>query len=55
VKDAAALTGAMERFITDPSLARVMGARSRAVAEEKYDVHLVNGVMVRAMGLAPAA
>jgi hypothetical protein len=28
-----------------------MGARSRAIAEQKYDVHLVNRVMMRAMRL----
>ena len=55
VNDASALADAMEQFLRDPKLVPAMGARSRRMAEEKYDVHLVNGVMVRAMGLESAA
>jgi glycosyltransferase involved in cell wall biosynthesis len=51
MRDSAALADAMERFLGDPGLVAPMGARSRAIAEEKYDVHLVNRVMMRAMGL----
>jgi hypothetical protein len=29
-----------------------MGAISRQIAEEKYDVHKVNAVLLREMGLA---
>jgi glycosyltransferase involved in cell wall biosynthesis len=50
-KDSTALADAMERFLRDPGLVAPMGARSREIAEEKYDVHLVNRVMMRAMGL----
>jgi glycosyltransferase involved in cell wall biosynthesis len=50
-KDVEALAGAMERFIDNPALLERMGARSRAVAEEKYDVHKVNAVVLRHMGL----
>ena len=51
VKSVDALAQAMQRFVDDPGLAARMGARSRAVAEERYDVHKVNAVMLRAMGL----
>jgi len=55
VSDSIALAGAMERFLRDPGLVAPMGMRSRAIAEEKYDVHLVNRVMMRAMGLSAEA
>jgi len=55
VSDSIALTSAMERFLRDPGLVAPMGVRSRAIAEEKYDVHLVNRVMMRAMGLSAEA
>ena len=55
VSDSIALAGAMERFLRDPGLVAPMGVRSRAIAEEKYDVHLVNRVMMRAMGLSAEA
>ena len=54
-KDSRALADAMETFLRDPGLVRRMGARSRAIAEEKYDVHLVNQVMMRAMRLSSDA
>ena len=50
-RDAGALAEAMRRFITRPELAIVMGARSRKVAEERFDVHRVNAAMLEAMGL----
>lgn len=49
VKSVDALYQAMRRFIEDPGLAARMGARSRAIAEEKYDVHKVNAIMLEAM------
>ena len=52
VRNATALAAAMEKFIQDPSLAAKMGAASRWLAEEKYDVHKVNRVMLKAMDLA---
>ena len=52
VKSVDALAAAMLRFVEDPALAPRMGARSRAMAEDRYDVHKVNAVMLRAMGLA---
>lgn len=47
-----ALAAAMERFIIDPTLMPAMGARSRALAEERFDVHKVNAAMLDAMGLS---
>lgn len=51
VKDIDALANAMERFILQPELIEKMGRRSRELAEEKYDVHMVNAVILRTMGL----
>jgi glycosyltransferase involved in cell wall biosynthesis len=51
VKSADALAQAMLKFVEEPGLAAVMGARSRAVAEHKYDVHKVNAAMLVEMGL----
>lgn len=51
VKSVDALEQAMLKFIDDPALAARMGQRARQVAEEKYDVHKVNAVMLREMGI----
>ena len=51
VKSVDALVEAMHKFIDDPNLATRMGRRSREIAEEKYDVHKVNAVMLREMGI----
>jgi glycosyltransferase involved in cell wall biosynthesis len=51
VQSVNALGEAMVRFIKDPTLALRMGQRSRKLAEDKYDVHKVNAVMLREMGL----
>lgn len=51
VRDSQALAAAMERFVLDPSLAGHMGAQSRRIAEEKYDVDLVNSEIMRHAGL----
>lgn len=51
VRDADALAQAMLKFLHDPDLAMRMGARARVIAEEKYDVHQVNAVMLREMGI----
>jgi glycosyltransferase involved in cell wall biosynthesis len=45
------LVAAMQKFIDDPALAERMGKRSREIAEDKYDVHKVNAVMLREMGI----
>lgn len=51
VKSVDALVAVMERFIKEPNLLERMGKRSRQIAEDKYDVHKVNAVMIREMGL----
>jgi glycosyltransferase involved in cell wall biosynthesis len=51
VRSVDALVEAMQRFVQDPGLAARMGQRSRQLAEEKYDVHKVNAVMLKEMGL----
>jgi glycosyltransferase involved in cell wall biosynthesis len=51
VRDSRALAAAMERFIAEPELIVQMGKASRRIAEEKYDVHKVNQVINKSMGL----
>lgn len=51
VKSVDGLAAAMTRFLHEPELACRMGRRSRQLAEEKYDVHKVNAVMMREMGM----
>lgn len=51
VKSVEPLAAAMLKFIEKPELIERMGARSRAIAEEKYDVHKVNAVMLKEMGI----
>jgi glycosyltransferase involved in cell wall biosynthesis len=50
VKDSGALAEIMEKFIEQPSLAESMGRESRRIAEQKYDVHKVNRVILEVMG-----
>lgn len=45
------LTVAMAKLIDNPGLIERMGRRSREIAEQKYDVHKVNAVMLNEMGL----
>ncbi len=51
VKAVEELALAMQRFVEEPVLATRMGARSRQLAEEKYDVQQVNARLLKAMGL----
>ncbi len=51
VQEVAPLIDAMRRFLDAPDLAATMGAAARQMAVEKYDVHKVNDVMLRAMDL----
>lgn len=51
VMDDAALAEAMERFLVNPDLVTSMGARSRQIAQEVFDVGLVNAAMIAAMRL----
>jgi hypothetical protein len=41
----------MERFINEPELIERMGKESRRIAEERFDVHKINRVLLEAMGL----
>ena len=50
-RDVRALVKAIEKFLADPRLAESMGRRSREIAEERFDVHKVNAVIMRAMEL----
>jgi glycosyltransferase involved in cell wall biosynthesis len=51
LKDVEALAAAMEFFIDHPQQIELMGREGRAYAQERYDVHKVNAVMLREMGL----
>jgi glycosyltransferase involved in cell wall biosynthesis len=51
VKDAEALYRAMVRFVDEPGLIAPMGAESRRIAEEKFDVRKVNAELLAAAGL----
>lgn len=53
-RDAAALAGAILRFCEDPALARQMGAASRRMAEERFEVRALNRQFIQAFGLDPA-
>ena len=46
------ITSAGEKFIKNPSLIKKMGEKSRKIAEDKYDVHKVNKVIMNTMGLS---
>ena len=50
-RDTNSLVSAMERFVENPDLIPQMGRRARQIAEERYDVHKVNAVMLEAMGI----
>jgi glycosyltransferase involved in cell wall biosynthesis len=44
----------MQRFIDDPSLIARMGEASRRLAEERFDVRVINGELLRVMGVPRA-
>lgn len=50
-RDPAALAEAMGRFAVDPALVPKMGAAARTMAEDKFDVDKVNGVILKALEL----
>jgi glycosyltransferase involved in cell wall biosynthesis len=50
-KDAADLQKAIEKFLLAPALATRMGAASRSLAEEKFDVRMINRIMLEQMKL----
>jgi len=51
VRNVDALVSTMERFINEPELIERMGKESRRIAEERFDVHKINRVLLEAMGL----
>lgn len=51
IKNVSKLAAAMEKFIQQPELIPVMGARSRALAVEKYDVQKINAIILETMEL----
>ncbi|NDY41878.1 glycosyltransferase family 4 protein [Dissulfurirhabdus thermomarina] len=51
-RDPGALAAACLRFVEQPELADCMGREGRRLAEERYDVHKVNAVILETMGLA---
>ncbi len=51
-RDAAALAEGMLRMLAEPERLGPMGRQSRAIAEERFDVHSVNRAILGAMGLA---
>lgn len=51
VRDPVALSEAMIRFIEAPELIAQMGKESRRLAEERFDVHKINKVIMNHMGL----
>lgn len=52
-KDTEALASRMEQFVLSELLSARMGRESRRIAEERFDVHKVNKVIMTTMGLAP--
>jgi len=52
-RDVEGLAAAERAFLEDEGLATRMGARSRKFAEERFDVHKVNDILLEAMGLRP--
>lgn len=51
IHDSVKLAEAMERFMIDPASIPVMGAASRRLAEEKFDVREVNRTILQSLGL----
>jgi glycosyltransferase involved in cell wall biosynthesis len=52
VRDPQALAEALLRFIDNPELIAEMGAESRRIAEERFDVHQINAVIMEVVGLS---
>jgi glycosyltransferase involved in cell wall biosynthesis len=50
-RDAAALATTMMRFVTNPELIKRMGAASRRLAEERFDIHSINRGLLAAMSI----
>lgn len=54
VRDPGALSEAMVRFIRKPELIEIMGLEGRRMAETKFNVHPINQVILRAIGVVTA-
>jgi glycosyltransferase involved in cell wall biosynthesis len=54
-RDVDAVVAAVERYLAEPELAITHGLESRRLAEEIFDVRLVNRQILTAMGLSPSA
>lgn len=52
VRDPQALAAAMLKFIEQRDLIAIMGAESRRMAEERFDVKKINNLILQTMGLA---
>jgi glycosyltransferase involved in cell wall biosynthesis len=52
VRNADALADAMERFILQTELIERMGQASRSIAEERFDVHKINQVILQEMSIS---
>lgn len=50
-RDVDALVAAVERFIANPNLIRSMGTESRRLAEERFDVRVVNQRLMQILGI----
>jgi len=50
-RDSEALARAMLRFVEEPSLVASMGLESRRIAEDRFDVHKINAVILDELGL----
>lgn len=51
VWDVEALACVMERFIAEPVLIEQMGQNSRCLAEERFDIHKINAIILSQMRL----
>ena len=51
VKGPNSLARVMERFIQEPELAEEMGQESRRMAEERFDVRIINQQMMDILGV----
>ncbi len=52
VRDPERLAAAMETFIRRPELAATLGRGSLEMARNRFDVHAVNRLLLKEMGLA---
>ena len=52
VRDVNALVTAMLRFIENPDLIESMGQQSRRLAEERFDVHIINAMLLKVIGVS---